>query len=149
MKTQTQACRLTQMMQASKHYKSYELVLPFIKVSHSVLKKIEVGDIWLLDLETFTINVVEDGLIIAELVLVSVGECYLFKLVKYLDDKVVNVKCVLGTIPKQKLEYNKNIEVRNVDLIHIDIIDKERVIANATLVNVEDKIAVKIDKVNR
>jgi hypothetical protein len=147
MNSQTQACRLTQMMQASKHYKCYELTLPLVMVESKALQNIVIDDVWLLNLETFSVLVLDEERVIAELRLTSIGESYRFDVVKLVENNVEHIKLSFGMIAREKLTLDTHIEVQDIDFQKVHIIDRKTVIAEASLVTVSHKIAVKIDKV--
>jgi len=144
-------------MAKQQHIPSYELAFPPVSIRSTKLKKLEVGDILLLGQKYFTCLLLDDTMVYAEVSLCHEENREYLKItkcIKALDlssssKKYETVKCTFGNIQCRVLEVGYRIDIASLDLHHVDVIHKGKRIATASVVNVNDEIAVKIKKINK
>jgi len=154
---ETQANRLAALMQKKAHFPSYELALPLVTVKSSTLARRKVKDIILLGLEQLECVLVKDGRVCANLSLTIKNGRYYLKIEKNDSEMILTTDshkyetllCVLGTLKSRTLEVGHLIELSELDLEKVTVIQKDKKIAEGTLINVEGKLAVQLDKVEK
>ena len=157
MNAENQANRLAKLMAKQQHIPSYELAFPPISIRSTKFQKLEVGDIFLLGLKHFTCLLLDDTMIYAEVTLCHEDNREYFKITKRIkapdlssgSKKYETVKCTFGNIQCRVLEVGHRIDIGSLDLHHVDVIYNGKRFATASLVNVNDEIAVKINKINK
>jgi len=155
MKDKTQALHLTKMMQSYIYTTEYELALPLVTVRRSELKSLSVNDVLLLDLQVLKFILIVDENICADLVLNKVGEFYVAEIIKvyknptetYNSDKYEKIKLSLGTYHIENIEVGNHLDIAQVYLEKITLMLNSKVLAKGSLVTIEHKIAMQIDKV--
>jgi hypothetical protein len=157
MNGETQANRLAQLMQKKGHLTSYELALPLVTVRSSSLKNLILGDILILGLNSLECVLLDSADICANVVLVKYNGRYSLKIVEMEKQtpmpnnskKYETFKLSFGMIQSRTLSVGNMIDITQINLNEVDLLLKEKKIATASLINVDDEIAVKIDKVEK
>jgi len=153
MKGETQALHLSKMMQKHILYPQYELALPFVRVRNSKFKKLSVNDVLLLDMKVLEFILLEGNSICADLVLQDVEGRYVIA-ITHLQEKTilsneskkfVTIKLSFGKLPMKSLEVGNSLDMDQFDLERIMLIIDDKKIAEGSLINVENEIAVKIN----
>jgi len=155
MKAETQANALASLVQKKKHYPEYELILPPFEIKQSSLKKLDVGDVLLVGLETFTLLLVSGSDICAYVKIVTEENMYKLKITNLEKDtlqqehtkKYEKIKCSFGMLQSRKLEVGYKVSISQLNLQKVRLFVKEKNIAEARLVEVDDEIAIEITKV--
>ncbi len=156
MKGETQAVHLAKMMQKHKLYPEYELALPLVQIKRSNLKKLTKGDILLLGFDSMNMILLKEGEICANVV---INEAKNSSKIKIIDIKhnTINtnnskkyeiLKCSFGTVQSRKLEVGHSIGVSSLNLQEVNLIVEDKNIAKGSLINVDEEIAVQINKVS-
>ena len=156
MKDKTQADRLTEMMQKHQIYDHYTLALPLIKVKSSMIQKLKEGDILLLELEYLTLVLLEGKKVFANLLPFGTqGYNFEVTALKSGDEtdevspKYELLILALDKIQRKKLGVGDIIQIADVSFDKINILTKCKKIAQGSLVRVDSKIALQIDKVEK
>lgn len=155
MKGETQALHLAQMMKNYIHAVQYELALPLVTVRSSKLKKLSVEDVWLLDLKVLECVLIEGDTICANLVLkkidgsymIEITELYKKMILSHDSNKYETLKFSFGACQMGSLEVGKSLDMAEFDLEKITLMLGEKKIAVGSLVNSDNELAVKINKV--
>lgn len=156
MKSENQALRLAQMMQNKvTAIPSYELVLPFVEVGRSKLKKLAEDDILLLGFNDLEFALIEDESICALLTFKVIGERTYLEITDidkqsvktYNSKKYQTLMISFGKLQSRKLDVGYRIDVTQRPLQDVTLISEGRKYASGSLVNVDGELAVKIDKV--
>jgi len=156
---ETQANRLAELMQKKAHFPSYELALPLVTVKSSTLLSLKVHDVFLLGLEQLECVLLKDGLVCAKLALTVENGRHYLKIEKNNEiivsepsqkhERVLFRLGTLGTVKSRTLEVGHLIVLSQIDLEKVTVIQKDKKIAEGTLINVEGKLAVQLDKVEK
>ena len=152
---ETQALRLTQMVQKHAAHKSYELALPLVEVRNDKLKKLSVGDVFLLGLESLELILVDEEAIYARVILKKLRSNHYLELIEVKKEQVdkakrkkfVKLRFSCGEVKIQTLKVGHNIEMAQIDLENVNLVLDNKYVAVGSLISVDDEIAVKIDKV--
>ena len=155
MKSETQAFYLAKMMQEHTRYPKYELSLPLVAVSNSKLKKLAVDDVLLLGLDVLEFVLMDGERICANLLLKQMEnmheiEIYNLDIASYrqIDSKKYKtLNCSFGTVQSKVLEVGHRIDITHMDLNKVDLVVEGIKLAEGSLVNVDEEISIKIDKV--
>ena len=155
MKSETQAFHLAKMMQDHTLYTKYELTLPLVSVRSTKLKNLSLDDVFLLglhvlefvlmDAENMCANVVlKEMENIHELEITHLGE----EAIKPIDSKKYDtLKLSFGTLQSKVLEVGETIDITHIDLGKVTLVSEGEKLAEGSLINVDNEIAIKIDKV--
>ena len=154
---ETQANRLASLMQKHKSLPSYELALPLVTVQSSSLDNLEVDDVLLLRLDVFECILLNNDILYANVIPVHEKRRVMIKVLDMVNRKVSKtqrkehevLKLSFGTVQSRILEVGHTIDVSQMDLETVSLMRKEKQIATASLVNVDGKMAVKVDKVEK
>ena len=154
---ETQANRLSELMQKKGHLPSYELALPLVTVRSSELEKLASEDVLLLGLKRLECVLLNKGTICANVILVKQNNRHTMKIVKIEKEKVKsnehkkyeNIKLSFGMVCSRTLALGHTIDMEQIDLNNVSCIVKDKKIATASLVCVNEEIAVKIVKVEK
>ena len=152
---ETQALRLAQMVQKHATHKSYELALPLVEVRSDKLKKLSIGDVFLLGLESLELILADEETIYARVALKKLRSNHYLELIevkKEQVDKAKRKKFVIlrfscGKVKIQTLKVGHSIEMAQIDLEKVNLVLDNKQVAVGSLISVDDEIAVKIDKV--
>ena len=154
MKRETQALHLAQMMQNYIPSPRYELALPLVKIRSSKLKKLSADDVLLLDLKALEFILIEEDFICAELA-VQKFEGNFVMVIKHIHKELIllnnhhkceTVKLSLGECHMNVLEVGNSLDISLYDLEKITLIVDNKKKAEGSLVNVDNKIAMKINR---
>ena len=154
---ETQANRLASLMQKHKSLPSYELALPLVTVQSSSLDNLEVDDILLLRLDVFECILLNNDILYANVIPVHEKRRVMIKVLDMVNRKVSKtqrkehevLKLSFGTVQSRILEVGHTVDVSHMDLETVSLMRKKKKIATASLVNVDGKMAVQIDKVEK
>ncbi len=153
MQSDTQAHHLAKMMQKYIHNLEYELALPFVRIRRSKLKKLSVNDVLLLDVNVLEFILLEEDVIYADLVLQGVEGSYSI-VITHLHNKAIvsnesqkykTIKLSFGKCQMKSFEVGSSLELTQFGLEKIMLISGDRKIAEGSLVNVDNKLALKIN----
>lgn len=156
MKHETQALHLAKMMQNHTRYPTYELTLPFVTLRSSKLKKLSVDDILLIGMGTLEFLLVDGDTICANTRLKPMGNSHGAEIV-YLTEETIKqsdskkyktLKISFGTVKSKAFELGSTIDTTHVDLEKVTLVLEGKTIAEGSLVNVDEEIAIQIKKVN-
>ena len=158
MKHENQALRLAQMMQNRVTVlPSYELALPLIKVGHSKLKKLSVDDVVLLGCDDLVFLLIENENICAQLALKVIGDSCCLEILNIDKQPIISnnskkyqtIKISLGKLQSRKLDVGYRIDITQRSLQDVTLIVEGNTYASGSLINVDEELAVKIDKVEK
>ncbi|MBA1421582.1 MAG: hypothetical protein FAF03_12330 [Epsilonproteobacteria bacterium] len=154
---ESQANRLASLMQKHKSLPSYELALPLVTVPSLSLDNLEVDDVLLLRLEVFECILLNNDILYANVIPVHEKRRVMIKVLDMVNKKVSKtqrkehevLKLSFGTVQSRSLEVGHKIDVSQMDLTTVSLMRKKKKIATASLINVDGKMAVKVDKVEK
>lgn len=153
MRGETQALHLAKMMQNHTHYPQYELALPLVSVRSSKLKKLSLNDVLLLDFKVLEFILIEGANICADLVLQRAEDSHVI-IITHLHRKTIlsneshkfkTVKLSFGECQIKNSEVGDTLDMTQFDLGKVTLIADEKKIAEGSLINVDNEIAVKIN----
>lgn len=155
MKAKTQALHLEKMMQKHHLFSEYELALPPIQVKKNALNKLTSGDLFLLGMHHLEMILLKEGNIVANVVLNESGSSSKIQIIKLNRSATAQnnhkkykvVEFTFGVIQSRILEVGHQIETAQLDIEEVSLHTDGKNIAKGSLVNVDDEIAVQIDKV--
>lgn len=152
---ETQALHLENVMQKHIRYAEYEVALPLMKVQRSTLKKLRVNDVFLLKLNLLECIMIEEGRICARLQLKACEGTYALTIIQTEQETIVSdknpkrkmIKFSFGAYPMKHLTIGESLNMDLFDTEKIALIVNEKKIAEGSLINVENEIAVKVNRV--
>ncbi|MEA1954293.1 MAG: FliM/FliN family flagellar motor C-terminal domain-containing protein [Campylobacterota bacterium] len=155
MRGKTQAMRLEKMMQRHIPLLAYSVTLPSMKIKSKRLKTLLKGDVLLLGISTLEMQLREDGIIYTSVkiknsekkLVLEVSEIEEVALNTYNTKKYKNIDFTLALVKSKKLEVGNTIEIDKSILDNIEVVVNHKTFAYGTLVNVNNKIAIEINKV--
>ena len=155
MKRETQALHLAKMMQDHIKGPSYEFALPLVMISNKKLKKLSVEKILLTGFDALEYILIDKDGIRANMQLKKLQNAYNTEIVdlqrssieQYDSKKYEIVKFSFGRVHSKVLEPGHMIDITHIDLESVNLIVNDKTIAEGTLVNVDDEIAIKIKRV--
>jgi hypothetical protein len=155
MKNETQALHLARMMQRHIHTPSYELALPSVMVQSKKLKKLSVDDVLLTGFDRYELFLIDSDTICANIKLNQMENTSRIEITKLMQEtieqsdskkyEVLNIS--FGTVQSQVLELGHTIDITHIDLEKVTLVSKAKMIAEGSLVIVDDEIAIQIKKV--
>jgi hypothetical protein len=156
MKHETQALHLAKMMQKHTLYPTYELTLPLVTVRSNKLKKLSVDDVLLIGVDRLEFLLMDEDTICANTRLKPMGNAHGAEIVYLTEDtikqsdskKYKTLKISFGTVQSKALEIGSTIDITHVDLEKVRLVSDDKTIAEGSLVNVDEEIAIQIKKVN-
>ena len=156
MKHETQALHLAKMMQKHTRYPEYELTLPLVTVRSNKLKKLSVDDIFLIGFDRLEFLLLDSETIYANTRLKPMENTHEVEIVYLQKDtikqsnskKYKTLKISFGTVQSKALELGSTIDITHIDLEKTSLISDGKTIAEGTLVNVDEEMAIQIKKVN-
>ena len=156
MKHETQALHLAKMMQKHTRYPTYEITLPLVTVRSSKLKKLSVDDVLLIGFDRLEFLLFDGDTICANMRLKPMGNAHGAEIVDSTQDtikqsdskKYKTLKISFGTVQSKVLEIGSTIDITHVDLEKVSLVLERKTIAEGSLVNVDEEIAIQIKKVN-
>ena len=154
MQYETQANALAQMMQKHSRFPAYELLLSFVTVRHLSMEKLSLGDVLLLRLERFECLLLNEGSIVACAVLKKENSSYIMRVLEVYEapitvdehKKYETLKLSFGLIQSKELSVGNALDISGIDISKVRLVCKEIEIAEASLVSVKNKIALRVDK---
>jgi hypothetical protein len=157
MKADNQALKLEKLMQRHQCYPEYELCFSPIAVRKVLLKKLNVGDLLLLGLESMEMQLVSKSNGCAKAILASYDETMTIQIIEdsyrgsEIDEskKYKKLKILLGRVHSRVLTIGHKIETMHIDFEEILLYAEEKMLAKGRLVTVDDEIAVEIKEVKR
>jgi len=157
MHRETQANRLASLVQKYKSLPDYELALPLVVVQSSSLDNLEVDDVLLLRLDAFECVLLKNDILYAKVIPVHKKRRVVMRVLDMANKKVSKterkehevLKLSFGTVQSRILEAGDTVDLSQMDLETVSLMRKKRKIATASLVNVDGKIAVQVDKVEK
>jgi hypothetical protein len=156
MKHETQALHLAEMMQKHVSYPTYELTLPLVKVRNNKLKKLNENDLLLTGIDRLELLLMNGNTIYATIRLRMMKNAHGTEIVHVAEDTIEQsdskkykiLKISFGTVQSKALEIGSTIDITHVDLEKVTLVSEGKMIAEGSLVNVDEEIAIQIKKVN-
>jgi hypothetical protein len=156
MRGETQSLHLVKMMQKRKLYPEYELILPFLLVKKNSIKKLSKGDILLVGDDRLNLNLLKDDGFFAN---IEIEESENSRKIKIIDIQIDTglsdhskkyeiVKCSFDFLQSRTFEVDHKIDISSVNLKKVNLIIKNKKVAEGSLVNVDEEIAIEITKVS-
>ena len=157
MKSDTQALHLAKIMQDHIKGPSYEFALPLVMVSHKKLKKLSVDNVLLTGFDKMDCILIKEDEVCADLQLKKAQNLYNTQIVhlhrspikKPDSKKYETLKFLFGRVHSKVLEPGQIIDITHIDLESVSLILNGQTIAEGSLANVDDEIAIKIKRVLR
>ena len=155
MKSETQAFHLAKMMQDHTHYPMYELTLPLVAVRSKKIKNLFLDDVLLLGLNVLEFVLMDAESLCANVVLKEMENIHELEIIhleeeaiKPIDSKKYEtLKLSFGTVQSKVLEVGETIDITHIDLGKVTLLSENKKLAEGSLINVDNEIAIKIDKV--
>ncbi|MBT8349606.1 MAG: hypothetical protein HKP62_09265 [Sulfurovum sp.] len=156
MKHETQALHLSKMMQKHTRYPTYELTLPLVMVRSNKLKKLSINEILLIRIDRLECLLVDGDTICANTRLKPIGNAHGAEIIYLTEDtikqsdskKYKTLYITFGTVQSKVLEIGNTIDITHIDLNTVTLVLEGKTIAEGSLVNVDEEIAIQIKKVN-
>ena len=156
MKNETQAIHLAKMMQRHIHTANYELALPSVMIPRKKLKKLSVDYVLLTGFDKLEFNLIDKDTICANIQLKQSEKESRFEVteltkepIKQPDSKKYKVlNFFFGTVKSRGLELGSTIDITHLDIEKVSLVSEGEIIAEGSLVNVDEEIAIQIKKVN-
>ena len=151
MQGNTQANHLAKRISQYTHYPKYELTLPFVTLDLTYLEELEKDDVVLLKQKVLSFLLLKDDIVVAKGVLKEHNALFICKITELLEEclPLDVVKISLGKISSKALDIGLNIDILSIDFEKVTLHYQGKKLAKASLINVEDNIALKIQKVKR
>ena len=156
MKHETQALHLANMMQKHVSYPTYELTLPLVKVRNNKLKKLNENDLLLTGIDRLELLLMNGNTIYATMRLRMLKNAHGAEIVHVAEDtieqydskkyKTLNIS--FCRVQSKVLELGSTIDTTYLDLEKVSLSVEGKTIAEGSLVNVDEEIAIQIKKVN-
>ncbi len=155
MKSETQALHLAKIMQDHTRYPAYELTLPLVMVQSKKLKKLSVDDVLLAGFDRLEFVLIDGNIICANMQLKYMENAHGLEIVYLVEDtikwsdskKYKTLKISFGTVHSKALEIGSAIDITHIDLEKVTLVVEDKMIAEGSLINVDEEIAIKIKKV--
>lgn len=152
---ESQANRLASLMQKHQNIPAYELALPLVTVQSSALDSINTDDILMLKQKRFECILLNNDTIVAETILIKEHNRYVMEVMALHKRKLGKtqrkaheiLKLSFGKVYSRSLEIGQKIELAQIDLYSVILLHINKKIAEASLIEVDGEIALKIDKV--
>ncbi|UPT78386.1 hypothetical protein MN086_04375 [Sulfurovum sp. XGS-02] len=156
MKHETQAFHLAKMMQKHLSCPTYDLTLPLVAVRSNKLKKLSLNDILLTGFNRLELLLMNGETICAKIRLRPMQNTHVSEIVYIVDDTIKQLdskkykmlKISFGTVQSKALEIGSTIDITHLDLGKVTLVSESKMIAEGSLVNVDEEIAIQIKKVN-
>ena len=155
MKDKMQSLHLQEMMQQCRRHPEYVLALPFFMLKKKRMKNLAKGDLLLLGHDFLDLFLLKGKEVCARAVLESSGKTLKIKiksLVKesentYDSKKYEKILCSFGSLQSRKLETGHKVEISTIDMENVTLFAENQKVAEATLVTVDNEIALEITEV--
>lgn len=156
MKHETQALHLAKMMQKHLPYKSYDLTFPLVTVRSNKLKNLSLNDVLLTGFDRLELLLMYGDTICAKIRFKSIHDRHGAEIVdieeesiKQNDSKKYKIlKISFGTVQSKAFKIGSTIDITDIDLEQVTLLSEDKTIAEGSLVNVDEEIAIQIKKVN-
>lgn len=157
MKGERQSSRLMQMMQKQGVVPSYELLLPLVHFPIKPYGHLALNDVLILGLDDLELSLLKEEVLCARVKLLKSDRVQELEIVE-LDQKPINpsdskkyevLKLSFGFVQCKHLEKDSKLRAEHINFEKVSLILKDIKIAEATLVLVDEKIALQIDKVEK
>jgi len=156
-KDDRQADRLRQMMQKQRVVPSYELLLPLVSLSTKAYRQLALNDVLILGLEDLELILVKDEMIYAKVKLLKSDNLFGLEIIELCkkpikpsdSKKYETLKLSFGFVQCKVLEKDSKLRAEQINFKKVSLILRNIKIAEATLVLVDEKIALRIDKVEK
>jgi len=156
MKHETQALHLAKMMQKHLPYKSYDLTLPLVTVRSNKLKNLSLNDILLTGFDRLELLLMDENRICAKIRFRSMHHTHEVEIVDIVEESIKQydnkkykiLKISFGTVQSKALKIGSMIDITDIDLKQVMLVSEGKPIAEGSLVNVDEEIAIQIKKVN-
>ncbi len=154
-KSEMQSVNLEDIMQKHKVHPEYNIALPKFYVKKNSLAKLTKGDVLLVGLSEIELFLMQNSIYYAKVVLESVADVVKLCIVTLEDiekQTISNKKqevviCSFCKIQCRKLEVNHKIEISSFHTDNMELLIDNKKLAQATLVNVDNEIAIEIKEV--
>ena len=154
MRGKTQSVHLAKMMQRHKFYPEYELVLPLLLVKKNSLKKLSKGNVLLLGDDSLNLKLLKDDVLCGN---VKIEESTNSRVIKIMDieectvkttnsKKYEPLKCSFSFLQSRVFEVGHKIDISSINLEKVNLFLDNKKVAEGTLVNVDEEIAIEITK---
>ncbi len=155
MRGETQSLHLAKIMQKHKVYPEYELVLPFLLVKKNSVKKLSKGDVLLFGDDHLNLKLLRNDEFFANVKIEESENSRKIKITniqKHTDissnsKKYKMLKCSFSFLQSRIFEVDHKIDISSLNLEKVNLIIDNKKIAEGTLVNVDEEIAIEITKV--
>lgn len=135
------------------HNPQYELAFPLVSIRRSKLKKLGLNDVLLLGVSVLEFILLEEDVIYADLAhqrvegndVIVITHLHNKTIVPNENHKHETLKLSLGKCQMKSFEVGKNVALAQFDLEKIMLISDEKKIAEGSLVNVDNALALKIN----
>ena len=152
MKDETQAYHLVKSLKMHKRHPEYELVLPFIFLKKSYFKVMKKDDILLIGLDSLEMFLCQKEHLCAKVQLLHTKN---YTKIRIFDNEIEQekikehkkfqaIKCSFGLFQSRNLEINHKIDVSSASFETVTLWDKDKKIAEAKLINVDNEIALQM-----
>jgi len=156
MKHETQALHLAKMMQEHLPDKRYDLTLPLVTVRSNKLKSLSLNDILLTGFDRLELLLMVGNRICATMRLRFMQDTHRAEIVDIFEESIKQVdgkkykilKISFGTVQSKALKIGSTIDITGIDLEQVTLLSEGKPIAEGSLVNVDEEIAIQIKKVN-
>ncbi len=156
MKHETQAFHLAKMMQEHLPYKRYDLTLPLVTIRSNKLKNLSLNDILLTGFDRLELLLMDGNTICAKIRFRSMHDTHGAEIVDIIEDTIKRydskkykiLKISFGTVQSKALKLGSTIDIADVDLEQVTLVSEGKPIAEGSLVNIDEEIAIQIKKVN-
>ena len=156
MRSETQALHLVRVMQNHIQNPSYELALSPVMVPKKKLKQLSVNDLLLSGFETLELILIDGDTICANIALQKIDNLYKTEIIDLRQDsieqsdskKYKTIKISFGTVQSKVLEAGKMIDISQIDLESVKLVQRNKTIAEGSLVIVDGEIAIQIERVS-
>ena len=156
MKHETQAHHLAEIMQKHISYPTYDLTLPPVRVRSNKLKKLSVNDLLLIGVDRLELLLMNGNTIYATMRLRPMKNMHRAEIIHLAEDTIEQpdskkykiLKISFGTVQSKALEIGSTIDITHIDLEKVTLASEDKMIAEGSLVNVDEEIAIQIKKVN-
>ena len=151
--SETQAIHLEKMMRKYRPDVRYELVFPFFHIKSTILEDLIEEDILLLGLKKLEYRLLKEEKVYAK-VAINSNKLEIIERVKdteYLSNskKYKILKCSFGKLKSTIDEVRYKEDIKQLNLHEVTLFVEDKKVAEGLLVNVEDRVAIKITKVKR
>ena len=155
MRGETQSLRLAKMMQKHKLYPEYELVLPFLLVKKNSVKKLSKGDVLLLGDDHLNLKLLKNDELFGNIEIEESESSRRIKIVNIQKHTIIStnskkyeiIKCSFSFLQSRVFKVGHKIDISSLNLEKVNLLIDNKKIAEGTLVNVDEEIAIEITKV--